>query len=114
MQPDLNKLMQEAQKMQQKMQDAQKELEQMMVTGTAGGGLVTVQMTGRHDVKKVTLSEDLMDEDKSMLEDLIAAAVNDAVRKVETETRGKMQSLTAGLNLPGGMGDITGGGTAGG
>jgi len=61
-------------------------------------------MTGRYDVKKVTLDEDLMEDDKTMLEDLIAAAVNDAVRKVEQETRGKMAGLTAGLKLPAGLG----------
>lgn len=100
MKPDLNHLMQEAKKMQDRMQEAQKELENLLVTGTAGGGLVKVEMTGRHDVKKVILDEDLLEDDKSMVEDLIAAAVNDAVRKVEQETRGKMAGLTAGLDLP--------------
>lgn len=100
MKPDLNHLMQEAKKMQDRMQAAQKELESLLVTGVAGGGLVKVEMTGRHDVKKVILDEDLMDDDKTMVEDLIAAAVNDAVRKVEQETRGKMAGLTAGLDLP--------------
>lgn len=108
MKPDLNNLMKEAKKMQDRMQAAQKELETMLVTGVAGGGLVKVEMTGRHDVKKVILDDDLLDDDKSMIEDLIAAAVNDAVRKVESETRGKMAGLTAGLDLPtdlGGTGD---------
>lgn len=105
MNPDMNKLMQEAQKMQARMQQAQKDLENMLVTGVSGGGLVEVQMTGRHEVKKVTLDEDVMDEEKSIVEDLIAAAVNDAVRKIERESRGKMASLTAGLDLPAGFGD---------
>jgi len=105
----LNDLMKEAQKMQAKMQAAQKELENMSVTGSAGGGMVKIQMTGRHDVKKVTIDEELMDEEKSMVEDLVAAAVNDAVRKIESETRSKMADITAGMNLPG---DLGGGGAA--
>lgn len=103
MKPDLSKLMEEAQKMQARMQQAQKELESMLVTGEAGGGLVKVNMTGRYDVKKVMIDEDLIGDDVSMLEDLVAAAVNDAVRKVEKETRGKMAGLTAGLDLPGNL-----------
>ncbi len=108
MKPDLNKLMQEAQKMQTRMQQAQKDLENMLVVGMAGGGLVKVEMTGRHDVKKVLIDEDLLEEDKSILEDLIAAAVNDAVRKVEKESRSKMAGLTAGLDLPGDLGGFGG------
>ncbi len=104
MKPDLNRLMEEAKKMQDRMQAAQKELENLHVTGVSGGGLVKVEMTGRHDVKKVTLDEDLLEDDKSMIEDLIAAAINDAVQKVENETRGKMASLTAGLDLPSDLG----------
>lgn len=100
MKPDLNHLMQEAKKMQERMQKAQQELENMLVTGSAGGGLVKVEMTGRHYVKKVLIDEDVYEDDKSMLEDLLAAAVNDAVSKVDTETRGKMAGLTAGLDLP--------------
>ena len=65
-------------------------------------------MTGRHDVKRVMIDEDLMDDEKSILEDLVAAAVNDAVRKIEQETRGKMAGLTAGLDLPKDLGDIGG------
>lgn len=108
MTPDINKLMQEAQKMQARMQQAQKDLENMLVTGVAGGGLVEVQMTGRHDVKKVTLDDDLLDEEKSIVEDLIAAAVNDAVRKIEKESRSKMAGLTAGLDLPSDLGGTGG------
>lgn len=104
MTPDFNKLMQEAQKMQARMQKAQQELENMLVTGISGGGLVEVQMTGKYDVKKVTLDDDLLEEEKTIVEDLIAAAVNDAVRKIERESRGKMAGLTAGLDLPTNLG----------
>ncbi|MBL1294591.1 MAG: YbaB/EbfC family nucleoid-associated protein [Thiotrichales bacterium] len=95
-------LMKQAQKMQENMQKAQEELAEMEVKGKAGGGLVNVVMTGRHDLRKVTIDDSLMD-DKEMLEDLIAAAVNDAVRVVETTTQEKMGSLTGGMNLPAGM-----------
>ena len=98
----LGGLMKQAQKMQESMQKAQAELAEMEVEGKAGGGLVSVVMTGRHDLRKVTIDDSLMD-DKEMLEDLIAAAVNDAVRIVETTTQEKMGSLTGGMNLPAGM-----------
>lgn len=108
MNTDLKKLMEEAQKMQARMQQAQKDLENVIVKGVAGGGLVTVAMTCRYDVKSVSLEDDLLKEDKSIVEDLIAAAINDAVRKVEKESRGKMAGLTAGLNLPGDLGGFGG------
>ncbi|MBN4073798.1 MAG: YbaB/EbfC family nucleoid-associated protein [Gammaproteobacteria bacterium] len=95
-------LMKQAQKMQENMAKAQEELAQMEVEGKAGGGLVSVVMTGRHDLRKVTIDDSLMD-DREMLEDLIAAAVNDAVRTVESTTQEKMGSLTGGMNLPAGM-----------
>lgn len=95
-------LMKQAQKMQENMQKAQEELAQMEVTGQSGGGLVSVVMTGRHDVRKVSIDDSLLD-DKEMLEDLIAAAVNDAVRTVEKTTQEKMSGLAGGLNLPAGM-----------
>lgn len=91
--------MQQAQKMQEMMQKAQKELELMVVVGEAGLGVVKVEMTGRHATKRVSIDESVMS-DKEMLEDLIAAANNDAVRKIEKETRTKMGSITAGMNLP--------------
>lgn len=104
MKDNLQKLMQEAQKMQAKMQEAQRELEQMVVTGVAGAGLVKVEMTGKYSVKKVTIDQSALDEeDKEMLEDLVAAAVNDAVAKIEKETRGKMSGFMSGLNLPPGF-----------
>ena len=100
-------LMQQAQKMQEQMQKqmkkTQEELAQTEVTGESGAGLVKITMTGKHDVKRVNISPDLMQEDKEILEDLIAAAVNDAVRKVEAVTQEKMAGATAGMNLPAGM-----------
>ncbi len=99
----LGNLMKQAQKMQAEMQKAQEELANMEVTGQSGGGMVQVVMTGRHDVKRVTIDDSLMEDDKEMLEDLLAAAVNDAVRQVEKTSQEKMSGMTAGLNLPGGM-----------
>ena len=100
-------LMQQAQKMQEQMQKqmkkTQEELAQTEVVGESGAGLVKITMTGKHDVKRVNISPDLMQEDKEILEDLIAAAVNDAVRKVETVTQEKMAGATAGMGLPAGM-----------
>ncbi len=99
----LGNLMKQAQKMQENMQKAQEELANMEVTGKAGGGLVTVVMTGRHDVRRVSIDPSLMEEEKEMLEDLLAAAVNDAVRQIEANTQEKMASMTAGIPLPPGM-----------
>ncbi len=99
----LGNLMKQAQKMQEDMQKAQAELAQMEVTGEAGGGLVRIVTNGRHEVKRVTLDDSLLQEDRDMLEDLIAAAINDAVHKVEKTTQEKMSSLTSGLPLPPGM-----------
>ena len=96
-------LMKQAQQMQEKMQAMQEEVANSEVTGESGAGLVKVVMTGRHDVKSVTLDDSLMSEDKDLLEDLLAAAVNDAVRKVESVNKEKMASVTGGLNLPPGM-----------
>lgn len=99
----IGNLMKQAQKMQADMQKAQEELAHMEVEGQAGGGMVKVTMNGRHEVRKVELDDSLMSDDKDMLEDLLAAAVNDAVRRVEETTQEKMSGLTAGMNLPGGM-----------
>ncbi len=96
-------MMKKAQKMQEDMQKAQAEIATMQVEGQAGGGMVKVIMNGRHELRSVQLDDSLMGDDKDMLEDLLAAAVNDAVRKIETESASKMSGLTAGLNLPGGM-----------
>lgn len=99
----LGNLMKQAQAMQENLQKAQEELAKMEITGEAGGGMVKVVMNGRHDVKRVTIDDSLMKDDKEMLEDLIAAAVNDAVRTIEKKSQETMSGLTAGMNLPGGM-----------
>jgi DNA-binding YbaB/EbfC family protein len=99
----LGNIMKQAQAMQENMQKAQAELAALEVTGEAGGGMIKLTMTCRHDVKKVHIDSELMGdpEDREILEDLIAAAMNDAVRKVEKATEEKMSSLTGGLNIPG-------------
>lgn len=99
----MGNLMKQAQKMQQDMQRVQEEIARAEVTGESGAGLVQVVMNGRHDVKRVSLDDSLMEEDKEILEDLIAAAVNDAVRKVESNTKEKMAKVTAGMQLPPGF-----------
>jgi len=99
----IGNLMKQAQKMQEDMQKAQEEMANIEVTGQSGGGMVSVVMTCRHDVKRVSIDDSLLSDDKDMLEDLIAAAVNDAVRQVEKTSADKMSGMTAGLNLPGGM-----------
>ena len=101
----IGNLMKQAQKMQADMQRAQEEIANMEVSGQSGGGMVSVVMTGRHDLKRVSIDPSVMD-DKEMLEDLIAAAVNDAVRQLEQKSQERMSGVTAGLaglNLPGGM-----------
>lgn len=97
---NIGDLMKQAQQMQSNMQKMQDELAQAEVKGEAGAGLVSVVMTGRHDVKRVSIDQSLMSEDKEMLEDLLAAAVNDAVRKVEINSRDQMAKMTAGMGLP--------------
>jgi DNA-binding YbaB/EbfC family protein len=96
-------LMKQAQAMQDNMKKAQEEIGKLEIEGEAGAGMVKVVMTGRHDVKRVTIDPSLMGEDKDMLEDLLAAAVNDAVRKVEAAAQEKMAGLTAGLPMPPGF-----------
>ncbi len=99
----LGNLMKQAQQMQANMQKAQEEMANIEVTGQSGGGMVKVTMTCRHDVKRVEIDDSLVGDDKEMLEDLVAAAMNDAVRQVEKTTQEKMSSLTAGMGLPPGM-----------
>ncbi len=99
----LGDLMKQAQQMQENMQKMQGELANAEVQGAAGAGLVTVTMTGRHDVKAVSIDASLMDEEKEMLEDLLAAAVNDAVRKIEAKNQAGMGDLTAGMQMPPGF-----------
>ncbi|MBU3070832.1 YbaB/EbfC family nucleoid-associated protein [Aestuariicella sp. G3-2] len=99
----LGDLMKQAQEMQANMQKMQEELANAEVQGQSGAGLVKVTMTGRHDVKSVDIDASLLTEDKEILEDLLAAAVNDAVRKVEANTKDKMGDLTAGMQMPPGF-----------
>lgn len=99
----IGNIMKQAQQMQESMQKAQEEIANMEVTGESGAGLVKITMTGKHDVKNVIIDPTLLGDDKDMLEDLIAAAVNDANRRVENMTQEKMSGLTAGMNLPAGM-----------
>jgi nucleoid-associated protein EbfC len=99
----INDLMQQAQKMQADMQKAQEELAKAEVTGEAAAGLVSVIMTGRHDVKRVRIDDSVLSEPKEVLEDLLAAAVNDAVRKVEARNKEAMAGLASGINLPPGF-----------
>jgi DNA-binding YbaB/EbfC family protein len=96
-------LMKQAQQMQDNMKKAQEELARTEVEGQSGAGMVKVVMTCRHDVKRVTVDPSLLTEDKDMLEDLLAAAINDAVRRVEATTQEKMSGLTGGLPLPPGF-----------
>ncbi len=98
----MGNLMKQAQQMQEQMQKAQEDLANLEVTGEAGAGMVQVTMTGRHDVRRVKIDPSLMD-DREMLEDLISAAVNDAVHKVEASTQDKFSGMASGLNLPPGF-----------
>ena len=99
----LGALMKQAQQMQENMQKMQESLAFVEVEGQAGAGLVKVLMTCRHQVKRVTIDPSLLGEDKEMLEDLVAAGINDAMRKVEETTKEKMAGFASGLNLPPGM-----------
>ena len=96
-------LMKQAQQMQDSMRKMQEQLATVEVEGQSGAGLVKVVMTCKHDVKRITIDPTLLADDKDMLEDLVAAAVNDAVRKVESTTQEKMSGFTAGMGLPPGM-----------
>ncbi len=96
-------LMKQAQKMQDDMKKAQDELANIEVEGQSGAGLVKVTMTCKHDVKRVQIDPSLLADDKDMLEDLVAAAMNDAVRRVEEASNEHLGKITGGMNLPGGM-----------
>jgi DNA-binding YbaB/EbfC family protein len=100
---NMNELMKQAQAMQEKMQKMQEDVAKLEVTGESGAGLVKVVMNGRHDVRSVNLDNSLLSEDKEILEDLIAAAINDAVRKVESTSQEQMQKLTGGMQMPPGF-----------
>ena len=99
----LGNIMQQAQKMQEDLKKAQEELALMQVQGQSGGGLVTIVMTGKREARKVTIDDSLLGEDKDMLEDLVAAAINDAVNKVAKMKKEKMSDVTAGIPLPPGF-----------
>lgn len=99
----LGNMMKQAQQMQENMKKMQDQLADVEVEGVAGAGMVKVLMTCRNDVRRVTIDPSLLSDDKDMLEDLIAAAMNDAVRKAETTTQEKMAGFTSGLNLPPGF-----------
>lgn len=100
---NMDDVMKQAQEVQAKMQKMQEEVASLEVTGQAGAGLVKVTMTGRNDVRNVSIDDSLLSEEKEMLEDLLAAAVNDAVRRIEEAKTEKMGSLTAGFNMPPGF-----------
>jgi len=99
----LDDIMKQAQQMQEQMQKAQQELASKEITAESGAGLVKVVMNGRHDVKSVSIDDSLMSEDKEILEDLIAAAMNDAARKVEANNQSAMSDLTGGMQMPPGF-----------
>jgi DNA-binding YbaB/EbfC family protein len=99
----IGQLMKQAQEMQASMEKAQAELAALEVEGEAGGGMVKVRVTCKHEVRGVEIEDSLLEDDKDMLEDMIAAAFNDACRKVEATVQERMSSVTGGLQLPGGM-----------
>lgn len=99
----MGNIMKQAQKMQEQMQKAQEDIAKKEVVGEAGAGMVKVTMLGNHNVRRVELDESLMEDDKDMIEDLLAAAVNDAVRRVEQANKDMMADVTGGMQLPPGM-----------
>ena len=103
MRGNLGNMMKQAHMMQENMRKMQENLASIEVEGQSGAGMVKVIMTCRHDVKRVNIDSSLIGDDKEMLEDLVAAAFNDAVRKVETTTQEKMSALTSGMGLPPGF-----------
>ena len=100
---NMNNFVKQAQALQENMQKAQAELAGLEVTGESGAGMVKVTLNGRHEAKKVLIEPKLLGEDKDMLEDLLTAAINDAVRKVAARTQEKYSGLMSGMNLPPGM-----------
>lgn len=99
----LGNLMKQAQQMQERMQKMQEEIAQLEVTGEAGAGLVKVTINGAHNCRRIEIDPSLMEDDKEMVEDLVAAAFNDAVRRAEEMQKDKMASVTSGMQLPPGM-----------
>jgi DNA-binding YbaB/EbfC family protein len=100
---NIGNMMKQAEALQRNMQKAQEEIAATEIVGESGGGMVKVTMNGRHEVKRVQIEPAVIGEDREMLEDLVAAACNDAVRKVETTTQQKMSGLMSGMKLPPGM-----------
>ncbi len=103
MRGNFGNMMKQAQQLQASMQKAQAEIAALEVTGESGGGMVKVTVNGRHEVRRVQIEPSLMGDDREMLEDLVAAAMNDAVHKAEAASQAKMSSLMGGLQLPPGM-----------
>lgn len=99
----MGNLMKQAQKMQEDMQKAQEEIANMEIEGQSGGGLVKVLMNGHHELRRVSIDDSLVGDDKDMLEDLVAAAVNDASQRLAEASKEKMSGLTSGMELPPGM-----------
>lgn len=100
---DMNELLAQARKMQEQMKKAQEEAEKRTVTGESGAGLVRVELGGRYDVRSIQLSDELMSEDKSIIEDLVAAAFNDAVKKLDDGSRDTFSQMASGFKLPDGF-----------
>lgn len=103
MKGQLGNIMKQAQQMQANMQKLQEELASLEVTGTAGAGMVEVVMTCRHEVRAVRIAQEVYEEDRELLEDLVAAAINDAAQRVERTSQEKMSEITGGMNLPPGL-----------
>ena len=99
----IGQLMKQAQQMQEQMQKAQEEMARLTVTGEAGGGMVRLTMNCKHQVQSLNIDDELLGDDRDMLEDLVVAAFNDAVRKVEQTTQEKFSGMASGLNLPPGF-----------
>ena len=99
----IGQLMKQAQQMQEKMQKAQEELQNIIVHGESGGGLVKISITCKNEIKKIDIDDSLFSEERDMLEDLLIAAFNDAIRKADKKTQESMSGMTSGLNLPPGM-----------
>ena len=99
----IGQLMKQAQKMQEKMQKAQEELQNIIVHGESGGGMVKISITCKNEIKKIDIDDSLFSEERDMLEDLLIAAFNDAIRKADKKTQESMSGMTSGLNLPPGM-----------
>lgn len=103
MKNQLGNIMRQAQQMQENMKRAQEEIARLEIVGESGAGMVKVTLTGKHQCRKVEISADALKEDKEFVEDLVAAAINDATQKVEEASKSKLGAVTAGMQLPPGM-----------